>query len=153
VTVNDHDADDEAIVGMWHVVFTAKGNAGGPPDGTLIDNSIIQFHSDKTEIMVSSRPPQDGAVCMGVWEKTGRYKYTVNHIGWGYDTSGGPEGIGNPTGPATIVEKIVLSPDGKHFVGTCTLTAHDTSGNLIGRIVGVMHGTRVTVNTTVGDLL
>jgi hypothetical protein len=153
-TVSDNDADDEQIVGMWHVLFTAKGNGGGPPDGTPIDNSIIVLHSDKTEIMVSSRPPQDGNVCMGVWEKTGRSKYTVNHIGWGgYDTANAPAGIGNPSGPTRILEKIVLSADGKHFVGTFTLDAHDTSGNLTAHIVGQMTGTRVTVTTAVSDLL
>ena len=153
-TVRDGDADDEPIVGMWHVLFTAKGNGGGPPDGTPIDNSIIQLHSDKTEIMASSRPPQDGSICMGVWEKTGTSRYTVNHIGWGgFDTANAPAGIGNPIGPTRILEKIVLSPDGNHFVGTFTLDAHDTSGNLTAHLIGVMKGTRVTVNTTVGDLL
>src|ERR1035437_3883838 len=153
-TVSDNDADDEPIVGMWHVLFTAKGNGGGPPDGTPIDNSLIVLHSDKTEIMASSRPPQDGDICMGVWEKTGRSKYTVNHIGWGgYDTANAPAGIGNPSGPTRILEKIVLSPDGKHFVGTFTLDAHDTSGNLTAHIVGQMTGTRVTVKTAVSDLL
>jgi hypothetical protein len=153
-TVSDSDADGEPVVGMWHVTFTAKGNGGGPPDGTPIDNSIIVLHGDKTEVMVSSRPPQDGDVCMGVWEKTGKSKYTVNHIGWGgYDTTNAPEGIGNPSGPTQIAEEIVVSPDGKHLVGTFTLEAHDTSGNVTAHIVGEMKGTRVTVNTTVSDLL
>ena len=91
---------------------------------------------------------------MGVWEKTGTSRYTVNHIGWGgFDTANAPAGIGNPIGPTRILEKIVLSPDGNHFVGTFTLDAHDTSGNLTAHLIGVMKGTRVTVNTTVGDLL
>jgi hypothetical protein len=153
-TVSDNNADDEKIVGMWHVTFTAKGNGGGPPDGTPIDNAIIVLHSDKTEIMVSSRPPQDGNVCMGVWERTDKCKYLVNHIGWaGYDTTNAPEGIGNPTGPTRIVENIFLSPDGNHFTGRFTLTAHDTSGNETAHIIGDMHGTRVTVHTKVSDLL
>ena len=153
-SVSDGDADDEPIVGMWHTMFTAEGNAGGPPDGAPIDNALIVLHSDKTEVMASSRPPQDGNICMGVWEKTGKLKYTVNHIGWGgYDTANAPSGIGNPSGPTRIFEQIVLSPDGKHFTGTFTLDAYDTSGNVTAHIVGVMAGTRVTVNTTVSDLL
>jgi hypothetical protein len=153
-TVNDNDADDKSIVGMWHVTSTAKGNGGAPPDNTLIDNALIVLHSDRTEITVSSRPPQDGNVCMGVWEKTGRSRYTVNHITWGgYDTTNAPEGIGNPSGPTRIFEQIVLSPDEMHFVGRFTLDAYDTSGNLTAHIVGEMNGTRITVNTKVSDLL
>src|SRR5271155_4138116 len=64
----------EPIVGMWHVTFTAEGNSGGPPDGTPIDNALIILHSDGTEIMTSMRPPQDGDICLGVWEKVGPNK-------------------------------------------------------------------------------
>jgi hypothetical protein len=153
-TVSDNDADDEPVVGLWHVLFTAKGNGGGPPDGTPIDNALVVLHGDKTELMNSGRPPQDGNVCMGVWEKTGPSRYMVNHITWGdNDTANAPAGIGNPSGPTQIRETIVLSPDGNHFVGTFTLEAHDTSGNLTAHIVGQVTGTRVTVNTTVSDLL
>ena len=52
--------EDDPIVGMWHVTFTAQGNTGGPPDGTPIDNALATWHSDRTEIMNSARPPQDG---------------------------------------------------------------------------------------------
>ncbi|MDR3773128.1 MAG: hypothetical protein P4L26_07255 [Terracidiphilus sp.] len=153
-TVSDNDADDEPVVGMWHVLFTAKGNGGGPPDGTPIDNALVVLHGDKTELMNSGRPPQDGNFCMGVWEKTGPSRYVVNHITWGAnDTANAPAGIGNPIGPTQIRETIVLSPDGKHFVGTFTLDAHDTSGNLTAHIVGQVTGTRVTLNTEVSDLL
>ena len=64
-------SSDDRIVGMWHVTFTAEGNESGPPDGTPIDNSLVVWHSDHTEIMASSRPAQDGDICMGIWEKTG----------------------------------------------------------------------------------
>jgi len=152
--VSDNDADDEAIVGMWHAVLTAKGNAAGPPDGTVLDNAMVTWHVDKTETTVSSRPPQDGNVCMGVWEKTGPRTYRLNHIGWaGYDTTNAPLGIGNPSGPTTIVEEVVVSADGKHFTGSFILEAHDISGNLTAHLIGVVTGTRVTINTTVGDLL
>src|ERR1700731_2402345 len=73
----------EAIVGMWHVMFTAEGNSGGPPDGTPIDNALIVWHSDGTEIMTSMRPPQDGDICMGVWKKVGPNRYNLNHFAWG----------------------------------------------------------------------
>ena len=57
---------------MWHATFTAWGNQPGPPDGTQLDNALVTWHSDGTELMNSARPPQDGNFCMGVWKKTGK---------------------------------------------------------------------------------
>jgi len=51
---SDHE---DGIVGLWKADFTAKGNTG-IPDGTPIDSQFIVWHADKTEIMNSSRPPQ-----------------------------------------------------------------------------------------------
>ena len=105
-------------------------------------------------LMNSARPPQDGNFCMGVWKKTGENRYKLNHFAWlANDASNAPGGIGNPTGPARIVANIILSPDGKHYTGTFTLDAYDTLGNQVAHIVGVLAGTRITLNTTVGDLL
>ena len=146
--------DSDPIVGMWHVTFTAQGNDNGPPDGTPIDNSLVTWHSDGTELMNSARPPQDGDFCMGVWKKTGRFKYKLNHFAWfANDTVGAPSGIGNPTGPTRILQQITLSQDGKHYSGTFTLDAYDTSGAQVAHIVGVIAATRITINTTVPDLL
>jgi hypothetical protein len=144
----------EPIVGMWHVTFTAQGNgSAGPPDKTPIDNAMIVWHADHTEIMNSGRPPQDGSFCMGVWEAVGKCQYKLNHIAWaGYDTTNAPEGIGKPTGPTIIVEEVTVSPDGKSYSGTFTLEAYDTSYNAT-TIVGVIKGTRVTTSTTIDNLM
>jgi hypothetical protein len=151
--VSDRDSADP-IVGMWHATFTAEGNEIGPPDGAPIDNALVAWHSDGTELMNSFRPPQDGQWCMGIWKKTGKNTYVLNHIPWfGNDTSGGPSGIGNPQGPARFLEKISVSPDGKSYTGTFTLDAYDTAGNQVAHIIGVINATRVTIDTTVPDLL
>src|SRR5208282_4973948 len=93
----------EPIVGMWHVMFTAEGNSKGPPDGTPIDNAIIVWHGDGTELMNSARPPQDENFCMGIWQKAGTNQYKINHFAWaGNDTANAPTGIGNPTGPTRV---------------------------------------------------
>ena len=42
--ISDSSSDD-SIVGMWHVMFTAEGNDGGPADNTPIDNAIVVWHS------------------------------------------------------------------------------------------------------------
>jgi hypothetical protein len=143
------------IVGLWHVTFTAKGNgSGGPPDGAPIDNAIVTWHNDRTEIMNSDRPAQDGQFCMGVWEEVGKCQYKLNHFAWaGNDTTNAPDGIGKLAGPSHIVEEVTLNPDGKHFTGTFTLDAYDSSNNLATHIVGVIAGTRITTSTTVDDLL
>ncbi|MGP0021260.1 MAG: hypothetical protein ACLPHP_22010 [Candidatus Sulfotelmatobacter sp.] len=144
----------DPIVGMWHVAFTAEGNSDGPPDGTPIDNAIAVWHGDGTEIMNSARPPQDGDFCMGVWKNDGRNKYRLNHFAWGSnDTTNAPTGIGNPTGPTRIIEKVALSADGNSFSGTFWLRATDTSGKPTATIIGVVSGTRITMETTVQDLL
>jgi hypothetical protein len=144
----------DPIVGMWHVTFSAQGNEVGPPNGAPIDNALVTWHSDGTELMNSARPPQDGDSCMGVWKKTGTNKYKLNHFAWlSNDTANAPSGIGNPAGPTRFFEEITLSPDGNHYSGRFTLDAYDTLGNQVAHIVGVVAGTRITLNTTVGDLL
>jgi hypothetical protein len=151
--VVSEDSNDR-IVGMWHVTFTAQGNQIGPPDGTPIDNSLVTWHSDGTELMNSARPPQDGDFCMGVWKRTGKDTYKLNHFAWfANDTANAPTGIGNPTGPTRIFEEVTLSPDKKHYTGTFTLDAYDTSGTQVAHIVGVIAATRITLDTTVPDLL
>ncbi len=145
---------NDPIVGMWHATITAQGNELGPPDGTPLDNALVTWHNDGTELTNSARPPQDGDFCMGVWKKTGKYTYKLNHIAWfSNDPANAPGGIGNPTGPTRIVEVITLSPDGKHYSGTFTIDAYDTLGNPVAHIVGVIAATRITLDTTVGDLL
>src|SRR6476620_7969481 len=41
-------AAPDAIVGFWHVTFTAAGNTNGIPDGTTLDSAYVQWHSDGT---------------------------------------------------------------------------------------------------------
>jgi hypothetical protein len=146
--VSDHDVDP--IVGMWHVKFTAEGNTGSmaPPDGTPIDNAFVQWHSDGTEIMNSGRPAQDGNFCLGVWKRTGKSSYKLNHFALANDTENAPSGIGNPAGPTQIGENITLSRDGNSYSGWFTLDAYDTSGKNVAHIIGKISATRITVNTS-----
>jgi hypothetical protein len=154
---DDDDRDGSAIVGMWHVIFTAHTMNGVaiPSDAyPVIDNAMVVWHSDKTEIMESARPPQDGNFCLGVWEKTGARSYYVNHIPWlGNDTANAPSGIGNPAGGAQITEHVTLSEDGKHYSGTFTLTAYSTTGSVEVSFTGALSGTRVTTSTPFSSLL
>ena len=153
---DDDDRDGPSIVGMWHVVFTAHTMNGEaiPKPYPVIDNAMVVLHSDKTEIMESARPPQDGNFCLGVWEKTGVRSYYVNHLPWlGNDTANAPSGIGNPTGGAQITEHVTLSEDGNHYSGTFTLTAFGTTGKREVSFTGELSGTRITTNTPFSSLL
>jgi hypothetical protein len=151
--VDDDDEQEPSIVGMWHVIFTAQTMNGEPFSG-VIDNSIVVWHSDGTEIMNSSRPAQDGNFCLGVWTRAGKLKYHVNHIPWqGNDPSNAPGGIGNPQGGAQLIEKVTLSTDGNSYVGTFTLDAYDTTGHVTVSFVGVLTAKRITPHTPFTDLL
>jgi hypothetical protein len=158
----DQDGDDDrggpSIVGMWHVTFTSHGSDSDLPEGAPVDNALVVWHGDNTEIMNSDRPPQDGNFCMGVWKQTGRNMYKLNHFAWFsnvYDPTNplSWSEIGPAQGPTHIVEEITLGPDGNHYSGTFTLDAYDTSGNAKVHIVGVLSGTRITMDTTVPGLL
>ena len=145
---------EEPLVGMWHVTFTAEGNSKGPPDGTPIDNALIVWHGDGTEIMNSGRPPQDGDFCMGIWKNVGPNRYQVNHFAWlGNDTTNAPSGIGNPTGPTRLTEAVTVSADGNTLLGTFSLRATDTAGKTTAFIRGTITGTRITMETTIPELL
>ena len=150
------DEDSPSIVGMWHVLFTAHSVNGDaiPDPGAVIDNAVVVLHTDGTEVMNSSRPAQDGNFCLGIWKKTGRLSYFLNHIPWqGNDPSGGAGGIGNPAGGAQILEQITLSPDGNHYSGTFTETAYDPAGNIEVTFTGTLSATRITTATKFTDLL
>ena len=146
--------EQDAIVGMWHATFTGETVNGNSVDAFPVDNSLVVWHADYTEIMNSVRPPQDGNFCMGVWEHTGRNKYKLNHFAWfSNDTTNAPSGIGNPQGPTRIIETITLSPDGNHYEGQFTLIATDPSGNTTVTITGSIKARRITIDTTIKDLV
>jgi len=143
---------DPSMVGMWHVSFIAEGNtaAGLPPDGTQVDNALSQWHVDGTEETLDSRPPATGDVCLGVWKQRGERHYVLNHFGIAFDPTVDPN---TPLGYANIRQDIILSRDGKTFTGTFSIDQYDATGNLLVEIKGDLVGTRVTLSTTVGDLL
>jgi len=154
--LDDHDNQKNfgpSIVGMWHVVFNAQTMNDASFSGQ-IDNSVVVWHSDGTEIMNSSRPAQDGNFCLGVWTQTGPRSYYLNHIPWqGNDTENAPGGIGNPQGGAQLTEKVVLSLDGNSYTGSFKLVAYGPAGSVAVTFTGTISATRITVDTPFKDLL
>jgi hypothetical protein len=147
--------DGKSMVGMWHVIFTANTSEGMSIPPMVIDNALAVWHSDHTEIMNSVRPPQDGNICLGVWEQTGRSQYFLNHFPWYANEfpNATTNGIGEPQGPTQIQEWVNLGPDGDHFTGTFTLVAYDASNKVAASFTGTLTGTRVTTSTKEKDLV
>ncbi len=149
-----------SIVGMWHVIFTAQTTGTGTSKATIpntvIDNALVVWHADNTEIMNSMRPPQDGDFCLGVWRRR-IFQYKLNHYAWyGNEFPSNPpiaaNATGAPVGPSHFTETVTLSPDGNHYSGQFTLDAYDLSGNITTSFTGVLSGTRITINTKPSEL-
>ncbi len=139
-------AADDRIVGFWKVKFVSEGTPG-IPDGTVIDNAFVQWHGDGTEIMNSSRPPATGNFCLGVWRKSGPSSYDLNHFGLSSDPGG------TLIGPAQIREQFTLDRSGDRYEGTFTIDQYDLSGNPGPHLAGRITATRITVETSVADVL
>jgi hypothetical protein len=142
---NDSRADD-GIVGFWRTKLVSEGNAG-IADGTVIDDGFSQWHSDGTEMIVSLFAPATGNICLGVWQKVGPSSYTLNHFGFAFDANGTFLGL------AQIRENVVLDRRGHRFGGTFTFEQYDLQGALVARIVGRVVATRITVRTTIQQVL
>jgi hypothetical protein len=140
------DAHQDMIVGFWRVDLISEGNAG-IPDGTVLDAGFSQWHSDGTEILNSSRAPATQSFCLGVWERTSPSQYKLNHftISWNPDET--------LLGPGNIREVITLSPDHNSYAGTFTLDQYDPSGNNLVHLAGQVKAKRITVDTTITDVL
>jgi hypothetical protein len=136
------------VVGMWQVIFTAEGNNNPDLDGKVIDQALVQWHSDGTEIMNSSRAPITQSFCLGVWKRVSDSRYRINHFAISWD----PNNMQSPLGPAHIQESVRLSDDGNSYSGSFIIDQLDESGNTLGHVVGRINAKRITVNTPISSL-
>jgi hypothetical protein len=165
----EEDAHVAPIVGLWAFKYTSEGNMDtlGIPDGTPIDSGNTAWYADGNEITYSGvRNPVVGAVCIGVWKRTGEHTYVLNHIGLSWNplapsisppADPAPAGPGNPGGgpgapggPAFIKQYIILSPDHKSYSGTFTINQLKPDGKtsaLPAPIKGKITATRLTIDT------
>lgn len=147
------------IVGMWHVKLVATSAQGAPvPPGAEVDAGYQQWHSDGTEMLNSGRPAANTNFCMGVWEQVGVRTFRLNHFAISYTQGPPPDAQSGPSnalqGPTSIVEQVTVSPDGKTFSGTFTITDYKESSPTPGSTItvldwirGTITGTRVEINT------
>jgi hypothetical protein len=149
--VSDKDA---AIVGLWQVSFTSKGNDVPPfniPDGAPLDAGYAQWHSDGTEIMNSSRDPATSSFCLGVWQAQGSRKYKLNHFALTWDNTGRfctpPSGAPSCfVGPANIREEVTVDSRGKTYSGTVTIIQYDPNNDEMFRLTGTIRAKRITAD-------
>jgi len=139
-------SEQERIVGYWKAQFLSEGNAG-IKDDTVLDAPFIQLHGDGTELMNSVRDPTTGSFCTGVWHKTGKSTYQVNHFGLSWD------GDHNFVGPGQIQESITVNKNGDAYTGTFIIHQYDPSGKTIVELTGNITATRITVDTTIDQVL
>jgi hypothetical protein len=166
-------AEEEApvapIVGLWAFKYSSLGNMAtlGIPDGAQVDGGVTTWFADGNESTYSGvRNPIVGAVCLGVWKRTGEHTYVLNHIGLSWDplaasisppNAPAPAGNGNPgggpgapAGPAFIKQHVTLAPDHKSYTGTFTINQLMPDGKtpaLPALIKGTITATRIGIDT------
>lgn len=131
------------IVGFWRVNFIITGPTG---EDIVIDAGFAQWHADGTEIMNSSKPPATSNFCLGVWERTARFTYKLNHFAISSTLNGDLVGIAN------IREDLTLDKSGNSYTGTFSIDQFDTKGNNIMHVAGKVVATRITVDTKPAEL-
>jgi hypothetical protein len=148
-TMRKMAATADPIVGFWKETMTAGDNDQNIPPGAVVDAGFSQWHGDGTEIHnASERPPATQSFCLGVWKNVGPLEYKLNHFALSWDSSGTVL-----VGPANIREDITLSHDHNSFSGSFTIDQYDTQGTRLAHITGHIEGKRITMNTTINDVL
>jgi hypothetical protein len=129
--------DENAIVGLWQVVYTGACQPPVLPPQFL---TYQQFHSDGVEIETPMFAP---GVCMGVWKRMGPMIH-IYHVGW---TPGGVPGVPNSV-RFVFTETLVVSHDHNSYDGTVDQTFYDApvGGNVVAHCMSTTHGTRISVN-------
>jgi hypothetical protein len=139
--IADRDDSVDGIVGFWFVTYVA-------PDGTVFDEGFQQWHSDGTEFHWDvGSPPASGNFCLGIWKKTGRSHYQLNHFFqiWDPDKN-------LLTVRGQIREEIDLDRSGDEHFGTVTVDGYDPTGNFLFHQQGTVRATRITVKTDLKDV-
>jgi hypothetical protein len=134
------------IVGMWRFQLLA-------PNGAVVDDGYVQWHSDGTEIQNSGlHAPITSNFCLGVWKQVGPNSYKLNHFPLAWDTTGQ-----SPANAIQLTETVKLT-DKDHYTGTFTLnvylwTTTDSlnvaAGGPVATVSGTITATRITIDSTV----
>ena len=129
------DENEPSIVGFWHLLLLN-------PDGSIFDEGYDVWHSDGTEVLNDTAPPQpangSGTVCLGVYEKTGPRTYKIKHPFWSFDATGTLVGTG------VFLEEVTLDENGNSFAGTYVTKNFDLNGTVTFEQTGDLKAERIT---------
>ena len=128
--------NNSPIVGLWHVRFLSNNQ--------LFDEGFDQWHSDGTEILNDTAPPQPangaGTVCLGVFQQTGSRTYKLRHPFWSFDANG------NLAGSGVFLEKVTVDGSGNNYRGSFSFITYDLSGSTTSEVTGEIKAQRITVD-------
>jgi hypothetical protein len=153
---DDYDAHGHAIVGLWHVIYTATETTSGPlpvpvippgpPSSFQFLESFKTWHADGTEFENAFLPPAGGNICFGVWKDTGDNSVKLHHIGLMFAPDGSISNI------FTVDETDAVASNGKTYKGSFAMKLWPPSFDLVGvgtpvqEIKGTTAATRITVD-------
>jgi hypothetical protein len=138
-----------AIVGLWHVNYTAETESGAPifpPVPFPFLESFKTWHADGTEFENAFMPPTGGNICFGVWKDIGDGSVKLHHIGLMFDSTGQLSNI------FTVDEKNTIARNGQTYSGSFDFKLWPPSfaavgvGTPIAEVTGKTAGTRITVD-------
>jgi hypothetical protein len=151
-----YDSHGHAIVGLWHVIYTATDATSGPlpvpvippgpPSSFQFLESLKTWHADGTEFENAFLPPSGGNICVGVWKDTGENCVKLHHIGLMFDANGAVSFI------FTTDETNTVSSNGKTYEGHFTFKLWPGSYDQVGvgtplqEISGTTAATRISVD-------
>jgi len=128
--------NSSSIVGLWHVRFLSNNQ--------LFDEGFDQWHSDGTEILNDTAPPQPangaGTVCLGVFEQTAQRTYKLRHPFWSFDANG------NLAGSGVFLERVTVDKSGNSYHGSFSFITYDLSGSITSEVTGEIKAQRITVD-------
>jgi hypothetical protein len=144
-----------AIVGLWHVIYTATYTTSGPlpvpvippgpPSSFQFVETLKTWHADGTEFENAFMPPAGGNICFGVWKDLGDGQAKLHHIGLMFAPDGSLANI------FTIDETDTVAPNDKTYKGNFTMQLwppfYDQVG--VGKPVQVIKGTTAATRITV----
>ena len=145
-----------AIVGLWHLIYTATYSTSGPipvpvippgpPSSFQFLESFKAWHADGTEFENAFLPPTGGNICFGVWEDSGHGSVKLHHIGLMFAPDGSVSFI------FTVDEKDTVAPNGTTYSGTFDFKlwppvfSEVDTGKPLQEVKGTTAGTRITVD-------
>jgi hypothetical protein len=152
---DDYDAHGHAIVGLWHVIYTATETTSGPlpvpvippgpPSSFQFAETLKTWHGDGTEFENAFLPPTGGNFCYGVWKDLGDGHVKLHHIGLMFAPDGSISNI------FTVDETDGVASNDKTYKGNFTMKLwppfFDQVG--VGTAVQVIKGTTAATRITV----